>query len=114
MFGGRPRSGFRIRHLDKKTRSILDSSPYATPINFTQRIDHFDNANQATFAQQYWHSDKYATPNGPQFLMLGGEGPASPYDVTYEKYPHVQWASQLGAGLWTLEHRFYGGSRPYP
>ena len=114
MFGGRPRSGFRIRHFDEETRLILDSDPAATPLYFTQKIDHFNNTNTATFQQRYWHSDKYATPNGPQFLMLGGEGPANAADVIYEKYPHVQWASQLGAGLWTLEHRFYGGSRPFP
>ncbi|KAE9550921.1 hypothetical protein FO519_005857 [Halicephalobus sp. NKZ332] len=114
MFGGRPRTGFRIRDLDDKVKITLDSVPYTTPINFTQKIDHFDNGNTATFQQQYWHSDKFAKPNGPQFLMLGGEGPASYYDVVYESYPHIQWASQVGAGLWTLEHRFYGKSRPFP
>uniref|UniRef100_A0AC34QUG9 Serine carboxypeptidase n=1 Tax=Panagrolaimus sp. JU765 TaxID=591449 RepID=A0AC34QUG9_9BILA len=114
MFGGRPSTGFRVRNFDAKTKAELDSSPYTTPWNFTQKLDHFDSSNTATWTQRYWHSDKFAKPNGPQFLMMGGEGPGSYYDVVYEKYPHILWAMNVSAGLWALEHRFYGGSRPFP
>lgn len=63
--------------------------------------------------QRYWYNDAYATPDGPQILVIGGEAPAIPYDVLYDQFPHVQHAMALKAGLWTLEHRFYGESQPF-
>ena len=62
--------------------------------------------------KRYWYNAQFFKPNGPQFLILGGEAPGTPFDVLYEQFPHVQYAKQLNAGLWTLEHRFYGKSQP--
>ncbi|VDK18116.1 unnamed protein product, partial [Anisakis simplex] len=64
--------------------------------------------------QRYFSNMKYHKPNGPVFLMLGGEAPEIPVWVSYEKLPWVIWAKKHNAALFDLEHRFYGESRPLP
>ena len=48
--------------------------------------------------------------NGPVFLNIGGEGPASP--VWMENGHWIDMAKQFGARCFMLEHRFYGKSHP--
>lgn len=46
------------------------------------------------------------------FLMIGGEGPASP--AWMESGAWLTYAEKLGAFCLMLEHRFYGKSHPTP
>jgi hypothetical protein len=77
------------------------------PFYFTQRVDHFDPSNSATFQQKYYTIPE-ATPGAPFFLYISGEAPLG----GFEEDEVLKYASALGAGLWTLEHRFYGSSLP--
>ena len=43
---------------------------------YTQNVDHFD-FTLGTFRQRYQMNASFYKPNGPVFLMLGGEGPAT-------------------------------------
>ncbi len=44
-----------------------------------QRLDHFNPDDKRTWSQRYFVNETFWEPkSGPVFLMLGGEGPASP------------------------------------
>ncbi len=86
-----------------KRCSVLQQGPFF----FEQRVDHFDPHNVATFAQKYYTIPE-TTPGAPIFLYISGEGPLEGFETDEV----IKYASALGAGLWTLEHRFYGSSLP--
>lgn len=75
---------------------------------FDQKLDHFDAANESTFKQRYWvNSTAAANADAPVIYYLCGEArcsPASGFASTL--------ATELGAHVVTLEHRFYGDSIP--
>jgi hypothetical protein len=52
----------------------------------------------------------FKSPNGPIFLMIGGEGEAT------AKWMHkgawIEYAKEVGALCFQLEHRYYGKSHP--
>ena len=62
--------------------------------------------------QRYYVNDEYLKPNGPVFLMIGGEGEAT--SKWMHKGAWMQYAKKFGALCFQLEHRFYGKSRPTP
>jgi hypothetical protein len=84
-----------------------------------QSLDHFDRQESRTFQQRYFVSDTYWKKddvNAPVFLCVGGEGP--PLDRTVlTSSVHcsdmVELASQVGALMFALEHRYYGFSNPF-
>jgi pimeloyl-ACP methyl ester carboxylesterase len=79
---------------------------------FDQLVDHFGQTEVRTFKQRYFVNSEYYKPNGPVFLMIGGEGEAS------SKWMHqgawIQYAKHFDALCFQLEHRFYGKSHPLP
>ncbi|XP_070499827.1 putative serine protease F56F10.1 [Chironomus tepperi] len=79
---------------------------------FTQLLDHFEPLNRQTWNQRYYVNDEYFKPNGPVFLMIGGEGEAT--SKWMHKGAWMQYAKKFGALCFQLEHRFYGKSRPTP
>lgn len=78
---------------------------------FTQALDHFDPRNSAKWQQRYFTNDTFYRPGGPVFLMLGGEGPASPIDVGGH-FILNEYAQRFNALVLSIEHRFYGKSVP--
>ncbi|KAK6628671.1 hypothetical protein RUM43_002486 [Polyplax serrata] len=77
---------------------------------FEQKLDHFDPSSSATWQQRYFVNDTHYKPGGPVFLMIGGEGEASPkwmVEGTWLKY-----AQRYNAYCVQVEHRFYGKSHP--
>lgn len=60
--------------------------------------------------QRYFVNEAFNKPDGPVFLMIGGEGPASPAWMQYGTW--LTYAEKLGALCLMLEHRFYGKSHP--
>lgn len=57
-------------------------------------------------------NEAFYKPGGPVFLMIGGEGPASPAWMEFGAW--LTYAEKLGAFCLMLEHRFYGKSHPTP
>ncbi|XP_065205171.1 putative serine protease K12H4.7 [Planococcus citri] len=91
-----PRTGYQI---------VLPEDQY-----FEQKLDHFDPTNEDTWLQRYWRNPQYYKNGGPAFLMINGEATASPkWSVTGQ---WVSYAKTLNAIGFSLEHRFYGRSRP--
>ncbi|CAD5228722.1 unnamed protein product [Bursaphelenchus okinawaensis] len=81
---------------------------------FTQKLDHFNETDEYTWKQMFYSNDAFYKDGGPEFLMIGGEGPESPAYIVRDGIPLVEWAKKLNARLWILEHRFYGQSHPKP
>jgi hypothetical protein len=74
---------------------------------FSQLISH-DSPSMGTFNQNYWVNANFATnAHSPNILYICGEatchGPANAV---------VSTARDLGAHIFTLEHRYYGASMP--
>ncbi|KAI6243501.1 hypothetical protein M3Y99_00107100 [Aphelenchoides fujianensis] len=81
---------------------------------FTQQLDHFDSTVQATWQQRFWLNDAYHSAGGPEFLHVGTNDEETAEAIANPDRPLVRWAAQFGARLWSLEHRFWGRSRPLP
>jgi len=88
----------------------LPQYPNVTSAIFTQRTDHFDVFNNATFGQRYFYQTLNWDGTGPIFFMLGQEGASSPQDVV-DGYV-AEMAASVGALVVELEHRYYGYSVP--
>jgi hypothetical protein len=84
-----------------------------------QSLDHFDRQESRTFQQRYFVNDvfwKGSDSKAPVFLCVGGEGP--PLDRTVlTNSVHCSdmttLASEVGALMFALEHRYYGMSNPF-
>lgn len=77
---------------------------------FTQVLDHFSPTNNVTWQQRYFTVTDYFKAGGPVFLMIGGEGEASPLWMVNGAW--IDYAQMYGALCFQLEHRYYGKSHP--
>ncbi|CAJ0610146.1 unnamed protein product [Cylicocyclus nassatus] len=91
---------------------VTDQYPWVVRSNFKQKVDHFNPTNTATWDQRYYYNPKYARNTSIIFLMIGGEGPENGKWAGNEKVQYLQWASEFGAHVFDLEHRFFGDSWP--
>uniref|UniRef100_A0A914Z8N0 Uncharacterized protein n=1 Tax=Panagrolaimus superbus TaxID=310955 RepID=A0A914Z8N0_9BILA len=66
----------------------------------------------SSYPLRYWYSTQWYKPNGPQFLMIGGEAAMSSGWVDSGNSQFGMLAKEVGAAVFTLEHRFYGESQP--
>uniref|UniRef100_A0AC35U7D9 Serine protease K12H4.7 n=1 Tax=Rhabditophanes sp. KR3021 TaxID=114890 RepID=A0AC35U7D9_9BILA len=118
FFNGRPYDGFRQTHkliADEDLNEIHSTKPEdAYTFYYNQALDHNDSTDLTKWSQRYFYNGEMYQDGGPQFLVLGGEGPQKYYDVVLPVIPHVKWASELNGMVFALEHRFYGKSRPFP
>ncbi|XP_003968827.2 thymus-specific serine protease [Takifugu rubripes] len=92
-----------------KAKEEIGHKPVFDEQWFSQRLDHF-SADSREWKQRYFLSQAFYKPDGPVFLMIGGEGPANPAWMQYGTW--LTYAEKLGALCLMLEHRFYGKSRP--
>ncbi|KAM9270543.1 thymus-specific serine protease [Cariama cristata] len=75
-----------------------------------QPLDHFNRLEGRSLSQRYWiNREFWQQPDGPVFLLLGGESRMAPGVLSRGHV--VELARAHGALLAGLEHRFYGGSR---
>merc|ERR1711936_1238285 len=77
---------------------------------FEQVLDHFTATDGRTWSQRFWVNMDNYVEGGPAFIMIGGEAEASPGWLNYGAW--TTWAKENGAGMFLLEHRYYGESRP--
>ncbi|XP_071446706.1 putative serine protease K12H4.7 [Hetaerina americana] len=77
---------------------------------FKQKLDHFSPSDVRTWSQRYFTNDTFYYPGGPIFLMIGGEGTASPKWMVAGQW--IELAMIYGAMCFQLEHRYYGKSHP--
>ncbi|KHN87475.1 Putative serine protease K12H4.7 [Toxocara canis] len=78
-----------------------------------QKLDHFNESDKRRWNQWFIHrKSRSQSPNGPIFLIIGGEGAADRNWLANQGLPHVLLADRMNASIYLLEHRFYGNSRP--
>ncbi|KAJ9590369.1 hypothetical protein L9F63_016606, partial [Diploptera punctata] len=77
---------------------------------FDQQLDHFNPTDMRTWKQRYFTNASFHVPGGPVFLMIGGEGTASPKWMVQGQW--INYAQKYKALCFQLEHRFYGKSHP--
>ncbi|CAI2350576.1 unnamed protein product [Caenorhabditis sp. 36 PRJEB53466] len=107
VFLGRPPHGFLPDPDYDETAAYPAGFEEGT---FRQRASHFDNTNPNFFQQKFFKNAQWAKAGGPNFLMIGGEGPESSRWVLNENITYLTWAKKYGATVYLLEHRFYGDS----
>ncbi|XP_059142067.1 putative serine protease K12H4.7 [Physella acuta] len=111
MLHGRPRGGFVGTPGNKHRLLGSYKTPTLPPEQwFTQKLDHFNGADQRVWQQRYFVNDTYYKPGGPIFVQIGGEGAADPIWLVEGAW--VTYGKVYGAYLANLEHRFYGKSHP--
>ncbi|GMT23187.1 hypothetical protein PFISCL1PPCAC_14484, partial [Pristionchus fissidentatus] len=76
-----------------------------------QTWDHFNASEKRTFKQKWYYNTKMGSKDGPNFLMIGGEGPESIYWISSPSMAWSTYAKEVGANLFDLEHRYYGESK---
>ncbi|KAI1721737.1 serine carboxypeptidase s28 domain-containing protein [Ditylenchus destructor] len=82
---------------------------------FDQDQDHFDSNNKNTFKQRYFVNKQWksSTNGAVHFLFLEGEDTATSDRVADATLPQNALAKDVGATVWSLEHRWRGKSQPY-
>eukprot|EP00939_MAST-03C_sp_MAST-3C-sp1_P000391 g391.t1 len=104
------------RTRGQKEGSILfSSSSFPAPKYFqSQRQDHFDGTNNATWAQRYYVNDTFwkgPDSGAPVFICVGGEGPAFDGSVVVASVHcnvAVEFLEENNALMVALQHRYYG------
>ncbi|XP_045200651.2 putative serine protease F56F10.1 [Mercenaria mercenaria] len=105
MFNGRPNGGKVGSPEVLKGTPLPDEQFYEF-----QKVNHFDGSDFRTWKQRYFVNNATFRAGGPVFLMLGGEEEVNTawlVDGAWQQY-----ASDHGAFLVLLEHRYYGKSQP--
>merc|ERR1719370_1886660 len=97
-----------LRHLPPPPPSNKESAPMEQW--FDQKLNHFDALEEATWKQRFWENMEHYKIGGPAFIMIGGEGEASPGWLNYGQW--YKWAEENNAAMFLLEHRYYGQSKP--
>lgn len=105
-------TGVRLFHAGRPSGGFLSPPPTSIPPQdlpkeqyFTQKLDHFDAVNTSTWQQRYFTNDSFWNKGvGPIFLMIGGEGPASPAWNVEGSW--ILYAQENRALTIQLEHRY--------
>lgn len=108
-------TGFRkdFLHREPPPPEYVASGPAGRLLlskTITQKVDHFDNANTATWQMRYFSNSEHYVPGGPIFIYLGGE-----WEISYGWVTggHMyDMAKELNGYIFYTEHRYYGKSYP--
>ncbi|KAL9654656.1 hypothetical protein ABK040_006718 [Willaertia magna] len=100
------------RNIEQQ-RLLLKKSLVGVDQWMEQQLDHYDPTNTETFQQRFWVNATAWNKqnNGPVFIIIGGEGPASEGYINGH-FIATEYAQRYGAMVAALEHRFYGKSVP--
>ncbi|KAF7507600.1 hypothetical protein GJ744_010270 [Endocarpon pusillum] len=100
-------------------RSVENYTPPPT-LTFDMPIDHFDDSDTRTYKNRYWINDTFYQEGGPVFFYDVGEGAVSDLRVIEflgedgTRNAPLRLAEQFKGMAVVWEHRFYGGSLPFP
>ncbi|RZF49312.1 hypothetical protein LSTR_LSTR006726 [Laodelphax striatellus] len=119
IWGGRGLNGigFSRRIKDPEPHPNIPQDNDSKDEWFDQKLDHTNNSDGTTWKQRYFKRETFwkrgksqNKTNMPLFVMIGGEGEASPAWLQGGYW--LQPAMKYNALLFELEHRFYGKSHP--
>ncbi|RCN45494.1 serine carboxypeptidase S28 [Ancylostoma caninum] len=104
-----PRAATRVVEAPPGAKRLRWSFSKLLPFPFSILSFVLTNKFRKNF-QKYSKNTQWATPGGPNFIMIGGEGPQSSKWVLNENITYLTWAKKFGATVYALEHRYYGDS----
>ena len=89
-----------------KAPYLPDDTPLPASQWVDQKLDHFSNSSSITWKQRYFVNSTWwdKDGNGPVFLLLGGEGPASPAWIVANTHIMI-CAKKYKALVFSVEHR---------
>ncbi|WJX88514.1 putative serine protease eda2 [Trifolium repens] len=112
VFAFIPHRTLLLDNNNNNNNNLSDESRFLSnkEIWFNQTLDHFSPYDHRQFQQRYYEFlDYFRIPDGPVFLVIGGEGPCN---GIVNDYIGVL-AKKFGAAVVSLEHRYYGASTPF-
>ena len=80
-------------------------------------IDHFNSADNRTYANYFWTNDTFYRKGGPVFFYDAGERGVSDGNLvtlSHESHPLMNLTRAFCGLAVVWEHRFYGQSLPFP
>jgi pimeloyl-ACP methyl ester carboxylesterase len=92
---------------EKYFNQTTDQFNYKGKYHYENYREHFP---QRYFVNTQWRNSNYGNVH---ILYVEGENIASETMVTDTTLPHVALAKDMGATVWSLEHRFRGKSQPF-
>lgn len=103
---GRARAG-RWKKLDLRPPPLRAGTAVAEAQWFKeQKLDHFSSTDNRTWGQRFFvNHTLWDFESGPVFLLLGGEGPASPEWLAVDT-DIMRNAARFNALVISLEHRY--------
>ncbi|XP_053612424.1 putative serine protease K12H4.7 [Plodia interpunctella] len=78
---------------------------------FEQPLDHFDKEETRTWQMKYFERHDYWRKDGPIYVFINGEGPAS--SIFLKTGMLYDLAKETGGAMYLSEHRYYGDSKPF-
>uniref|UniRef100_A0A0K0DWL3 Carboxypeptidase n=1 Tax=Strongyloides stercoralis TaxID=6248 RepID=A0A0K0DWL3_STRER len=108
--------GKPARNKFDKSQKDVNCCPDVKEDYFVNKIDHFNSSDSRTWKQRYQYNSKYYKKSNTSdnvFVMIGGEGVASPIWVQKKDYQYIKMAQNHSAYIYQLEHRFFGPSQPF-
>ncbi|XP_026315671.1 putative serine protease K12H4.7 [Hyposmocoma kahamanoa] len=79
-----------------------------------QPVDHFNETETRTWMMSYAQNMEFYQPNGPIYLLIGGEMPLyNQMDSLFDGLVN-NLAKETNGALIMSEHRYYGKSLPFP
>ncbi|OQS06824.1 serine protease family S28 [Thraustotheca clavata] len=105
-----------LKHVVSKYEKLgieMDEMENVVPQFFQRAIVDHTATKHAYWKQRYYLNKEYWGGDGfPVFLMVGGESPIAPTDVSQEMFYMNTLAIKHKALMVSLEHRYYGTSYP--
>ena len=93
------------RTLGLKAPYLPPDTPLPEAKWIDQKLDHFAPAGTTYWKQRYFVNTTWFDGEGPVFLLLGGEGPASPAWLVAETNIMVM-ARKFSGLAFSVEHRY--------
>ncbi|ETV93012.1 hypothetical protein, variant 1 [Aphanomyces invadans] len=104
-----------IEEKYEKQGIYFDDVEPLKPHVFTKAVvNHYAKKPKYWRQRYYVNEEHWGGPGFPVFLMIGGEAPIQPSDVSHEMFYMNTLAIQHKALLLSVEHRYYGESNPTP
>ncbi|XP_070138048.1 putative serine protease K12H4.7 [Drosophila bipectinata] len=100
-----------LRDLHRgRPQELIMSRAKAQERWITQKLDNFDDSNNATWKDRILINEKHFVEGSPIFIYLGGEWEIQPWDITSGLLADI--TKKHTGTIITTEHRFFGKSIP--
>lgn len=111
-------SPFQQIGSQRAKRQSVSSTTSVPGFNISIPIDHFNQSDTRVYNNQYWVNDTWYRPGGPILFYHGGESGITPTILNEyfadDKASAMALAKQYNALVFCWEHRYFGGSLPFP